>query len=205
MSLAPGAPRMLTLARLAGRRPAGPPLLLSILAIAVAARVLAGGRTPAASTPAALLFAAILAATALASGWRPGRLRLGNAARGAAVGAALVLIAALRTPLAAHGIGIGLDLRFAAWAPAVVTVAVAEEWLLRGALHDALRAQGDLTAVLVGAAGFALLHLPLYGVGALPLDLAVGVTLGGLRVLTGGVGAPATAHAAADLATWVMW
>jgi len=43
-------------------------------------------------------------------------------------------------------------------------------------------------------------HVPLYGVGALPLDAAVGLLLGGLRLLTGGWVAPAAAHALADVA-----
>jgi membrane protease YdiL (CAAX protease family) len=52
---------------------------------------------------------------------------------------------------------------------------------------------------------FALIHLPLYGVGALPLDLAVGLLLGGLRIISGGVLAPAIAHVIADLAGgWLL-
>jgi hypothetical protein len=42
--------------------------------------------------------------------------------------------------------------------------------------------------------------VPLYGWGAVPLDLAVGVWLGGLRLVTGGWAAPAVAHTFADLA-----
>jgi membrane protease YdiL (CAAX protease family) len=49
---------------------------------------------------------------------------------------------------------------------------------------------------------FALMHVPLYGWHVVPLDLAVGLALGGLRVATRGVAAPAVAHAVADLATW---
>jgi len=67
-----------------------------------------------------------------------------------------------------------------------------------------LRPQGELVAVLAGATAFALIHLPRYGAAALPLDLGVGVLLGGLRLLSGGTGAPATAHALADLASWVI-
>jgi hypothetical protein len=43
-----------------------------------------------------------------------------------------------------------------------------------------------------------VLHVPFYGLQVLPLDLAVGVLLGGLRQLSGGV----AAHAVADLAGW---
>ena len=49
---------------------------------------------------------------------------------------------------------------------------------------------------------FALLHVPLNGWHVVPLDLAVGLGLGGLRVATRSVVAPAAAHAIADLATW---
>jgi hypothetical protein len=35
-----------------------------------------------------------------------------------------------------------------------------------------------------------------------PLDLGVGVWLGGLRLATGGVAASAIAHGLADLSTW---
>ena len=51
-------------------------------------------------------------------------------------------------------------------------------------------------------ANYWLLHVPLYGWGSLPLDLAVGVFLGVLRALTGSLAAPAAAHVLADLAGW---
>jgi membrane protease YdiL (CAAX protease family) len=97
---------------------------------------------------------------------------------------------------------------FLPWAAIVTLVAVAEEALLRGVLFSAVRAAAADTrfatylAVGVTSTSFALLHVPLYGWAVVPLDLAVGVWLGGLRVLSGGVTAPATAHALADLAGW---
>jgi hypothetical protein len=49
------------------------------------------------------------------------------------------------------------------------------------------------------------MHVPLYGVGALPLDLAVGLLLGGLRIVSGSVLAPAIAHVLADIAGgWLL-
>ena len=82
-------------------------------------------------------------------------------------------------------------------------IAVAEEALLRGVLIDAVSPwAGDLVAVGIAAVAFGLLHVPLYGWQAVPLDVAVGVWLGGLRLATGGVAAPAAAHAVADLAAW---
>jgi membrane protease YdiL (CAAX protease family) len=87
------------------------------------------------------------------------------------------------------------------WSMVVVLVAVAEEALLRGALFTALSEWRDAwTALIVTSIVFALMHVPMYGWHAVPIDLAVGVFLGGLRVLSGGVTAPATAHALADLA-----
>jgi membrane protease YdiL (CAAX protease family) len=51
-----------------------------------------------------------------------------------------------------------------------------------------------VTAVL-----FAAVHLPLYGAGALPLNLAAGVLLGWQRWATGSWTAPAATHAIANL------
>jgi len=46
------------------------------------------------------------------------------------------------------------------------------------------------------------MHVPLYGWHVVPLDLGVGIFLGGLRLAGGGWAGPAIAHAVADLATW---
>jgi membrane protease YdiL (CAAX protease family) len=95
---------------------------------------------------------------------------------------------------------------FPLWAVVVTAVAVGEEALLRGALFNAVEeVHGIPTALIVTTIAFAILHVPLYGIGALPLDLAVGLWLGGLRVVSGGVTAPATAHVLADLAGWWLW
>jgi len=92
---------------------------------------------------------------------------------------------------------------FVPWAAITILVASAEEVLLRGRLFDVVRrAGGVIPAVLVTTVAFALMHVPLYGWHVVPLDLAVGLGLGGLRLATGGVTAPAAAHAVADLATW---
>jgi membrane protease YdiL (CAAX protease family) len=70
-------------------------------------------------------------------------------------------------------------------------------------LFDRLERLGGLGgAVLVTSVVFALMHVPLYGWHVVPLDLGVGLALGGLRIATRGVAAPAVAHAVADLATW---
>ena len=94
----------------------------------------------------------------------------------------------------------------ALWTPIVALVAVAEEIVLRGALFDVLRSGfGDGAALVVTTVLFAVMHVPLYGIGSLPLDLAVGLMLGGLRIVSGGVLAPALAHVVADLAGgWLL-
>jgi membrane protease YdiL (CAAX protease family) len=127
--------------------------------------------------------------------------------RGAAAGV-LGAVVLLAPPVAVHLGAAPLRLGapgggFALWAAVVTLVAVAEEVLLRGALISALLAHvRPEAAVGVAALAFAALHVPVYGWVAAPLDVAVGVWLGGLRLATGGVTAPATAHTLADLATW---
>jgi len=72
---------------------------------------------------------------------------------------------------------------------------------IRGALFDTVRAwSGDGGALVATTLLFAAMHVPLYGIGSLPLDLAAGMLLGGLRIVSGGVVAPAMAHVIADLA-----
>jgi membrane protease YdiL (CAAX protease family) len=88
-----------------------------------------------------------------------------------------------------------------------VVVVTGEEVLIRGALWQACTralggAAGDWLAVVLGAAAFALIHVPWYGWGVLPLDLAAGLWLGALRLGTDGLTAPWIAHAGADLGTW---
>jgi membrane protease YdiL (CAAX protease family) len=92
---------------------------------------------------------------------------------------------------------------FPPWALLIVLVASTEEVVLRGALFDACTTiAGRVGAVVVTSLLFAIMHVPLYGAAALPLDLGVGLWLGGLRLVTGSVTAPLTAHVLADLAAW---
>lgn len=181
-------------------------LLCAGLASAIALRVAVAGEAAARSAPAAAAFGVALLGLAAAAGWRPGRPTWRAARWGAGGGLALLLVpvglrVAAPSPLRLASAAAG----FPEWVAVITLVAVAEETLLRGALIDAVlrsRRASPEAAVAVAAIAFALLHLPLYGWGALPLDLAAGVWLGGLRLAGGGVGAPAAAHAIADLATW---
>ena len=179
-----------------------PALLVAGFAAACAVRVTVGGVMPAASYPAAIVFAVALVALSLGAGWRftvdhrwPRAVVAGIA--GAALLVAAWATAAPHVPVAAgHHIGPLL-----VWTPLVALVAVAEEIALRGALFSALLEGGGAPlAIAVTSIVFALTHVPLYGWGALPLDLAAGLLFGGLRLVSGGVTAPASAHVLADLA-----
>jgi membrane protease YdiL (CAAX protease family) len=125
---------------------------------------------------------------------------------GVVVGLALVAIAligpAIGGVLTAPGLGRPAA-PFVPWALITLLVAAAEEGVLRGALFDGLeRVAGLVPAIALTTLAFALMHVPLYGWHVVPLDLAVGLVLAGLRVSTRGLAAPIAAHAVADLATW---
>jgi membrane protease YdiL (CAAX protease family) len=178
--------------------------LVAGLGGALAVRLGLAGVTGVRSVPAGLVFAGLLIAVAAVarrgSVLAPGPLRrqavVGSA--GAIVLCAVPLTVHLRTPGAALPLA-----QLPVWTAVVSAVAIAEEVLLRGALWEvAERGWGTVPALAVTTAAFGLLHVPLYGWAALPLDLAVGLLLGGLRLAAGGWAAPAVAHTLADLAGW---
>jgi membrane protease YdiL (CAAX protease family) len=155
------------------------------------------------------VFGALLLMGAAVTGWRPGFLPAGSLARTAQtvatglVGGTALVGLALATRWPGPWLPFQPAASFLPWAVVTVLVAAAEEVILRGALFDALdEASGTAIALAATSVAFALLHVPLYGWHVVPLDLGVGLALGGLRVLTGGVAASAVAHAVADLATW---
>jgi membrane protease YdiL (CAAX protease family) len=179
--------------------------LLGGLAAATLARGAANG---ASSANQALLagtgFGIALLGIALVAGWPPARPSPRALAIGTFGGAILVLLPLLLHPVALNVPGMR-PTPFPEWAAVTLLVASAEEVLLRGALFSAVgRSYGLPAAVVVSSIAFALMHVPLYGWAVVPLDLAAGVWLAGLRMAGGGVGAPAVAHALADLATWFI-
>ena len=172
--------------------------------LALTARMVIAGADGGAAAPLAVAaFVAILTVTAWATGWRPGPIR----ARALSYGlfGALVLVAGplgLRSAGGAAHVTLPLA-QFPRWAVLVVAVAFSEELVLRGSLFDDLLDRWGAAAALgLTSVVFALIHLPLYGWRALPLDLAVGSLLGLLRLESRTVHAPAIAHALADLAAW---
>jgi len=180
-------------------------LIIAGIVVAAALRAAAGAPDTAASMPAGVAFALALLVVAFAAGWRPAAPRAAALTLGVGGGGALVA-----AWLLAHGpAGIQLaplNADLALWTPLVALVAVAEEVAMRGALFDALRSWcGDGGALFTTTVLFAVLHVPLYGIGSLPLDLAAGLLLGGLRIVSRGTLAPAIAHVIADLAGgWLL-
>jgi membrane protease YdiL (CAAX protease family) len=117
--------------------------------------------------------------------------------------AGLMVGAVLLVPLTAGSLSArGLD-GFWTWAALAALIATLEEIAIRGALYRRWSNEvGPVGAIVVGAVVFALIHLPRYGLGAMPLDTAVGLALGGLRALTGRVAPCAVAHTIADWGAW---
>jgi membrane protease YdiL (CAAX protease family) len=77
--------------------------------------------------------------------------------------------------------------------------AVAEEAFFRRLVYGALVAAGPVAAVVGSAVLFAAVHVTVYGVWVLPLDLAAGLLFGWQRQATGSWRVPAVTHAVANL------
>jgi membrane protease YdiL (CAAX protease family) len=77
--------------------------------------------------------------------------------------------------------------------------AVAEEALFRKVLYDRLLRFGIVAAVVGSAVVFALVHLPAYGVAAMPVDLGAALLLSWQRYASGRWTVPAVTHAVANL------
>jgi membrane protease YdiL (CAAX protease family) len=80
-----------------------------------------------------------------------------------------------------------------------VLAAVAEEVLFRRVLYDRLLAFGVVVAVVGSAVGFALVHLPAYGLAAMPVDLGAAMLLSWQRYASGRWTVPAVTHVVANL------
>jgi membrane protease YdiL (CAAX protease family) len=192
-------------ARDAARDAARGALLFGGLLAAASIRAAVNGGGAPAAFGAGSAFGFALVVLVVAAGWRPAAARSrGHAVAitvGLLAGALLAAIPRLAGPAAGvHLFGGGDPL--AAWVAVTLLVACAEEMVCRGALIDALAPRmGTGLAAVVGAVAFALAHVPLYGWHVVPLDLAVGVVLGGLRIASGTLSAPVAAHVVADLAT----
>jgi membrane protease YdiL (CAAX protease family) len=172
------------------------------IGLAAAWRAAVNGHAAPSAFAAGGTFGLLLLVLAAISGWRMRRPSVRSLAAGLVGGAVLVGIPLLLHPQMASIVGMRPQ-PFWGWVGVTVLVATAEEVAFRGALLDTLAEWGGWPAAVVASSfAFALIHVPLYGWGVVPIDLGVGVWLAGLRLLTGGVAAPAVAHVIADLATW---
>jgi membrane protease YdiL (CAAX protease family) len=88
--------------------------------------------------------------------------------------------------------------------PLALFAAVAEEALFRRAAYGWLARSGPSVAIVGSALLFAAVHVPLYGVAALPVDLGAGLLLSWQRWASGTWTAPAATHAAANLLAAVL-
>jgi membrane protease YdiL (CAAX protease family) len=80
-----------------------------------------------------------------------------------------------------------------------VLAGVAEERLFRGALFGRLLPYGTPVAIVASAALFALMHVPFYGVAALPIDFGAGLLFAWQRSESGYWFVPAATHSLANL------
>ena len=176
--------------------------LIAALTVAALGRAAFNGHATVSAFVAGSAFGIVLLAVAAAAGWRPAVPRLSSLVVGSLGGLVLIAIARLAHPFLPSVVGMRPE-PFVVWGLVTALVVLGEEVLLRGALFDAVGdGRGPLTAVLVTSVAFALMHVPLYGWQVVPLDVGVGIFFGGLRLATGGVGAPVVAHLVADLSTW---
>jgi len=81
--------------------------------------------------------------------------------------------------------------------------AVAEELFFRRLVYGWLIRGGPVLAITGAAMAFAVVHLPAYGVRAMPVDLAAGLLLGWQRWASGGWSAPGLTHVVANVLQ--MW
>jgi membrane protease YdiL (CAAX protease family) len=125
--------------------------------------------------------------------------------RGRAAVAGLMVGAVLLAPVVTGRLSGRPLSEFWTWAAVAALIATLEETAIRGALYRRWSEEaGPAVAIVAGAAVFALIHLPRYGLAAMPLDAAVGLALGGLRAVTGRVLPCAIAHTIADWGAW-LW
>jgi membrane protease YdiL (CAAX protease family) len=142
--------------------------------------------------------ATTLPAPASGGGKLPGAMAMVPALVAGLMVGAILLAPVVSGPLSARPLG-----GFWPWAAIAALIATLEETSIRGVLYQRWAEEaGTFAAIVIGAGVFALIHLPRYGVGAMPLDAAVGLALGGLRALTGRVLPCAVAHIVADWGAW---
>jgi membrane protease YdiL (CAAX protease family) len=160
--------------------------------------------------------ALVLARIELVNVPAPGRSPLVGVLFGSMLAGSLLVPVARETarlrPIAVLGIGLGgvmlasassgvpvPTLAGTAALPLSVLAAVAEEALFRRATYGFLERSGPAVAIGVTALAFALVHVPLYGMAAFPIDLGAGLLFGWQRFASGTWTIPAATHTAANV------
>jgi membrane protease YdiL (CAAX protease family) len=157
-------------------------------------RVVVGG-LPFAAPLLAVGYLGLLAVAVAVGGLRVDREQRGPLGWGVPLGLGLVAVAGagvVAGPIADRrvgGVAVGLAL----------LAAVAEEALFRRVLYQRLLRFGVVVAVGGSAALFALVHLPAYGLAAMPVDFGAALLLGWQRYASGRWTVPAVTHAVANL------
>jgi membrane protease YdiL (CAAX protease family) len=168
------------------------PYAVASLAVALLlARALVPGATARPAALLTILYAAVLLgsiAVPLVRAPRPARLWPATIVGAAAV-AASVLVAGPPAPLRLVALALPMN----------AFAAVSEEALFRRLLYGRLERFGAPAAIGVSAVAFAAIHLPLYGIVALPLDLGAGLLFSWQRFESGSWAAPAATHVAANV------
>ena len=172
--------------------------------IAMATRIAVGGASISVSWPGALAFASILAITVWWNGGTPVLLSARSIPLGIAGAAVLVGLAWLHRGYGPLHVA-AANPSLLTWTAVILVIAGAEEMFFRGTLFDLVEGRrGLVSAVVVTSVAFGLIHVPVYGWRAVPLDVAAGVWLAGIRSM-GGMPAAITAHVLADLAVgWLI-
>ena len=162
-------------------------------------RVAVGG-LPSAVPLLAVGYLALLTAALAVGGQRvdqASRGSLGNGPLGWGVPLALGLVAVVGAGVVGGPVA---DRRVGGMAVGLALVAaVAEEALFRRVLYERLLRFGVVAAVGGSAVVFALVHLPAYGLAAMPVDLGAALLLGWQRYASGRWTVPAVTHAVANL------
>lgn len=155
------------------------------------ARALVPGSTARPAALLTLIYAAVLVgsiAVPLPRGPRPAGV-WPTTIVGAAAVAASVLVTGPPVPLRLVALALPMN----------AFAAISEEALFRRLLYGRLERFGAPAAIGVTAVAFAAIHLPLYGIVALPLDLGAGLLFSWQRFASGSWAAPAATHVAANV------
>jgi len=113
---------------------------------------------------------------------------------------ALVVVAGAGCFLLARVFGSPIGIRTTPYGLlSLAIVSVAEESFFRRYVYSWALRWGAAAAVMIAALTFGVVHVPLYGWRALPVDISAGILLGWQRWAAGTWTAPAITHLIADL------